>query len=129
MTNSMATDRHIKTFLINSIDASGYDAEPQTVAERIAFLHDTFNSEHGYYVERIGQQAAVALWLSGLPSALPIPCYYGDIIALAVETGGLVADHTGKQADEIYQNYFNFMAAKVCQLFNGCRVPTMEATQ
>ena len=119
----MSLDKTAKTYIINAIDASGYDASPKTNAEKIAFLRATFNREYGHEIKRQGIQGAVSDWLRGLPSAVNLPFCNADIIDLAISWGSLPANPSEKQAERITANYWNFMAAKMLQLFNGYRVP------
>jgi hypothetical protein len=123
MSKSSELDKKIKLYIIDSIMSEGFDANPETIPEKIKFLEETFLSEYGFNIARYGKQGAVKEWLQGLPSVVALPYMNWDIITLAVETGGLEPDHTEKQADKIIENYFNFMAAKIVQLFDGYRVP------
>jgi hypothetical protein len=123
MSKSSEMDQSIKRYIIANIIADGYQQDPETDAEKIAFLHDTFLSEYGFNIARYGRQGAVKEWLQGLPSAVSLPYMNCDVITLAIETGGLEPDHTEKQAQRIVENYFNFMAAKIVQLFDGYNVP------
>jgi hypothetical protein len=123
MSKSSELDQSIKRYIIANIIADGYEANPETITEKISFLEETFLSEYGFNIKRYGRQGAVKEWLQGLPSAVSLPYMNCDVITLAIETGGLEPVHTEKQAQKILDNYFNFMAAKICQLFDGYRVP------
>jgi hypothetical protein len=123
MSKSSEMDQSIKRYIIAHITADGYNVKTDTIPEKVKFLHDTFMAEYGDLIPRDGRQGAVKGWLQGLPSAVALPYINWEIITLAIETGGLEPDHTEKQAERIVENYFNFMAAKICQLFDGYRVP------
>jgi hypothetical protein len=123
MSKSSELDQSVKRYIIANIIADGYQQDPETIAEKISFLNDTFLSEYGFNIARYGKQGAIKEWLQGLPSAVALPYMNCDVITLAVETGGLEPVSTEKQAQRIVENYFNFMAAKILQLFDGYRVP------
>lgn len=123
MSKSSELDKVVKRYIIDQIDASNYDDDPETIDEKIKFLHDTFLAEYGWCVDRIGPQDALREYYMGLPSSCHIAFYNHEILRLAREWGSLPEDSTGKQEDKILDNYWNFMAAKTCQLFNGYRIP------
>lgn len=113
----MTNDKAVKLAILEGIDHEG------TTAEKIKHMQDCFCSEYGWAVERLGLQGAVREWLQGLPSAVYIPFTNHDILIFAKRTGGLAENATERQEYKILENYFTFMAAKVCQLFSGYRVP------
>lgn len=121
MPKSSELDKSYKRFIIDSIDHDG------TAQEKINYLRETFEAEYGWAVSRYGQQGAIREWLQGLPSAVYLPFYNGDIISLAKQHGSLPNNPTESQEEKILENYWNFMAAKVCQLLNGYRVPKEAA--
>lgn len=123
MSKSSEIDQAAKLYILDGIDGSGYDVDPQTVAEKIAFLKATFESEYGWAVERQGLQNAVKEWLSGLPSSCNIEYRNHAILELAVKWGSLLEDYTEHRADKILENWFNFMASRIVQLFNGYHLP------
>ena len=125
MSKSSNMDQAIKRVILDAIDADGFDETAETTAEKIAFLRNRFESEAGRNIERKGRQPAMAEWLSGL--AINIPYMNYDILQLAKDTGGLAPDATEKQEYKILNNYWNFMAAKTCQLLDGYRVPKDNA--
>ena len=94
---------------------SAYDFEGSQ-AETAQHIRNRFESEFNYPDNKRrtpNNQARVAAWLSGLP--LNIAAYYVDIIALA-ETWH-ECQLTDKQADVICENWFNFLAFKLIQLW------------
>jgi hypothetical protein len=123
MSKSSELDKTVKFYILSTVTGDGYDVEPVTVDEKIHFVESCFYKEYGFAVSRYGLQGAVKEWLQGLPSAVNIEFMNYKIIQLAIEWGSLPADYTEKQADNILENYWNFMAAKLLQLFNGYRVP------
>ena len=123
MSKSSELDKKVKTYIIDIID-SGYSDKPlNTTEEKLNFLRGRFEAEAGWSIQRIGRQAAMREWLSGLPSSVSLPFCNYDIIQWAVGLGSLPEEHTEKQADKILDNYWNFCAAKILQLFDGYRVP------
>lgn len=130
MSKSSELDQKVKTFLINSIDLSGYDIDASQLdtATKIEALNNIFMDEMGkFLIPKVGRQLAIKEWLSGIPSAINVPVYNDDILELAVSWGSLPPTYTDSQAWKIIENYFNFLAAKLCQLFDGYHVPKIES--
>lgn len=123
MSKSSELDKVVKRYIISQIDADGYDDNPETVDEKIKFLHNIFLAEYGWCVDRIGPQDALREWFMGLPSSCHIEFMNHNILQLAIRWGSLPENATEKQENKILDNYWNFMAAKTCQLFNGYRIP------
>lgn len=117
-------DRTTKVYILDHIDASGYrDEEPQTYADKIAFLSETFEAEYGWANKRMSKQKAVEEWLRGLPSSINIVFYNHDILDL-MKTFGLLTDNPTKASEaRVIHNYWRYMAGKICQLFRGSRIP------
>ena len=78
----------LKLSLLETIDGDGYDAEPTTQKEKRTFLRETFESEYGWSIERLGRNAACQEWLRGLPSSISFPFY-------VYETAQVVQNVTG----------------------------------
>lgn len=117
--SSKHLDKLAKDCLISNIDLSSYiEQDISEDGEKIAALHEIFNAEYGWRVNQIGKQGAVMDWLQGLPTALTIPFYNHEILELAKSWGSIPQDASEKQEDKILANYWNFMAAKLCQLFD-----------
>ena len=112
------TANKAKRYIIDSIDASEYGKELKNDNEKIEFLRDTFQSEYGFAIQRYGIQGAIKEWLQGLPSCINIAFYNYDILILAREWGSLKEGATEKQEDKILDNYWNYIASKICVLFN-----------
>ena len=79
-----------------------------TNQEKINYIFDRFKSEYGWKVSRVGKQAAIAEWLSGL--ALNIAFYNDDIINLAIECGSIDENPSDKLKQKVLDNYWLFMA-------------------
>jgi len=93
--------------------AYGFDG---TQAESAQHIRNRFESEfkHPDNKRRTpNHQARVADWLSGLP--LNIAAYYVDIIAVSEKWHD--CQLTEKQADSICENWFNFLAFNLIQLW------------
>lgn len=113
-TNSKKYLENIRTYLINAIDSEG------TEKEKISFLMECYNSEYNnpYNCSRYpNNQTRLENWLCGLPSAINIPFYYGDIIDLAKELQE-VETYSKKTEETICKNYFNFIAYHILKLNN-----------
>lgn len=123
MSKSSERDKIYKQYIIESIDPDYCEAEEGNIKSLIAGLQVAFYAEYGWNVERVGEQKALAEWLQGLPSAINLPFYNHDILKLAVKFGSLPENATEKQEDKILDNYWDFMANKIGQLFRGYHVP------
>jgi len=117
-----ALDTKVKHYILDCIDASVYDMDPQTDAEKIQFLYDTFISIYGWTLERMDIQSALREWISGLPTAFKIEYRNHEILKLAYKWDSLSPSATEAQKDKILANWFNFIAAKTCQLFRKYKV-------
>jgi hypothetical protein len=68
------TNLKAKAFILRNIDLEGYDLE--NTADN---LYNTFISEYGFMVPRVGIYNAFQEWLRGVPSAINLPIYYYDV--------------------------------------------------
>jgi len=120
-------DINVKTYLINAIDLSNYEASGLTTREQIAFVYDCFKNEYvcEYEIKRTGgnEIKMFASWLAGLPSCLHIAFTNHEILKLAIQWGSIPEDASEKQCDKILDNYFEFLANKFLQLVRGYRIP------
>jgi len=126
MSKSSNLDQTVKRYLIDSIYSEGYEVDPQTTEEKIAFVEHEFHATHQWSIDRIGEQKALAEWLMGLPSIVNVEFTYYRIIALAKEWGSIPKDATVAEENKITENYWNFLAAKLCQLFHSYHIPKTE---
>jgi len=117
----MSITKEIRAFyhnyLLDSIDGDDYGVTTETPKEKVTFLLDCFTKEFGHEIKRQGQFKALSEWLSGLPSAVYMPYNYCEILALAADSGSLPADATKKQEDRVCENYWNYMAMRITELF------------
>ena len=123
MSKSSELDRKVKAYIIDAIDCEYVETKTGLSVDAIAALKRTFYAEYGWNVEQQGEQKALAEWLQGLPSAINIDFYNHDILKLAVKWGSIPENATEKQEDKIINNWFNFIANKIGQLFRGYHVP------
>ena len=83
--------------------------------DKINHLFGRINSEYGWQVERFGKQKAIAEWLGGC-AIMGLPIYYGEIIELAQQMGSASDILTEKEKDNIFNNYYSFMALQILRL-------------
>ena len=124
MSKSSEMDKKVKLYLLEAIEADSSDINKglyQTTQELINYCQERFEAEYGWNIDRVGRHKALTDWLQGL--ALPIKYMNYDILILAGRWDSLPENPTEKQEDKILNNYWNLMAAKLCQLFDGYRVP------
>ena len=119
MSKSSELDKTVKLYILNAIDTDYNGSDKDAVTG----LKESFYAEYGWMVERAGEQKALAEWLQGLPSAINIDFYNHEILKLAVLWGSIPENATEKQEDKIIDNWFNFIANKIGQLFRGYHVP------
>jgi hypothetical protein len=112
----------VNMYILNAIDSDSYDIKTTTAKEKLQFLADTFKSEYGFNIKRIGYQRAMAEWISGLPSSFNIDFENWKIIELAKEWGSLPKNPTERQEDKIIDNFFNFIAAKTIMLMRRNKI-------
>ena len=122
LTERQKQNRFYEKEIISSIDASGYDKNPGTDKEKLQFLKDTFRSEYGFMIKRVGEQRAFKEWIQGLPSSFNIPFQNNEILKLAKKSGSLPENATEKQENRVLENYWNFMTVKTFQAFKKHKV-------
>lgn len=121
----MTTDqkRTIDRWIIDMIDTDGYDYRGgESDRDKLRFLAETFKSEYGWNIPRMGAQRAMAKWFAGIPSAIDIPFENYRIIEIAKKWGSLPENATEKQEDKILANWFNFIAAKTIMLMRKNKI-------
>lgn len=123
----------INAYIISHIDLSGYDEYAHLVTDnessldragaKLKALYEIFLAEVGNWrIPQSGLQTALMDWLEGLPSAIDLPFYDGDIIQLAKDTDGLPQDATEKQEQGIIDNYWRFMAMRIISLWQSAKI-------
>lgn len=126
MSKAGELDRKVKLYILENIDGENYGHELKTTADKIRFLEETFNAEYGFAVEQYGRAGAIKEWLQGLPTAVHIDYKNHDILQLAVKWGSIPENAKPWQEAKILENWFNLVAVKTGQLFDGYRVPKEE---
>ena len=58
--------KNYKNYILSTIETDGEDKPLKTEKEKIDYIFNRFNSEYGFMIERVGEQKALAEWLSGL---------------------------------------------------------------
>ena len=106
--NHIEYKKNYKKYILNTIEKDVNDNPLNTDQEKIKYIFDRFNSEYGFMIDRVGEQKAMAEWLSGL--ALDIEYYYDDIVKLAIKMGSIDENPSAKLISKIEQDYFDFMA-------------------
>lgn len=108
----------VKEYILNAIDFDGYDNSLPTAtdADKLQSLDKVFRAEYGFMIDRVGYQAAMREWISGLPSCFDIEYRNYEIIQLAIEWQSIPATATDAQKNKIIDNFFNFIAAKTTQM-------------
>lgn len=109
-------------YILDAIDGEGYGKTFANDTEKLQFLADTFMSEYGWEINRIGYLNAFKEWLQGLPSSFNVDYTYFDIINIAKNWGSLPQTATEKQEDKICANWFNLIANKAIQLMKRHKV-------
>ncbi len=117
-------DLTVKKYLLSVIDNESYSDESlKTNKEKIDFFFRCFKSEYGFRIRQKGELSALREYLSGLPTCINIDFYNWDILKLNYNWGQL--DENSKDADEdkIIENWWNFCANKLLQLYRGTSIP------
>jgi len=109
-------NRNYFNYIIDKIDFCDFEKQPTNDQEKVKMFFEVFFSEFDWRVKQIGQQKALAEYLSGLPSQINIPYENWEIIKLAKDMKSIPENATEKQEQKILDNYFNFMASKLIQL-------------
>lgn len=107
----------VQRYLLDSIID---DTQPNDKA-RAQYIFDQFTAEYDYPDNRVcspNRQKRVSQWLAGL--ALNIAYSYSDIIELSEQWHECKL--TDKQADKLVDEWFNFMAFKLIQLWGDYKI-------
>ncbi|HSG31201.1 MAG TPA: hypothetical protein VLB82_06595 [Thermodesulfobacteriota bacterium] len=114
----------IYEYIIDSIynaDDPEY-SDNMTDKEKLQYLYNTFSSEKGYEIPRRGVYKAFIDYMQGLGSSFNIAYTYNDIYELAYEQGSLSPDDNENKHYKIANNYYNYMATKVFELFSKHKI-------
>ena len=83
--------KQVSEYLMSVIDGSDYDAVTETEQQKKDFIKETFWSEYGFQVKRIGLQKACQDYLRGLPSSCSVE-YWNDEIIKMLKSWGIIKD-------------------------------------
>lgn len=114
----------LRAEVIERIDFDGYETHdghpysPKTDDDKIIMLVNQAMQEVDFEFKRKGMMGGLSYWLSGLPSCIDLPIYYGQILEFAVKIGSIPANYTEKQGERVCQNFYNFMASNILQMYN-----------
>ena len=106
--------KNYRAFILDHIDQDYSGNELKTDKAKIRFLFDRFYGEYGWHIDQVGKRNAMINWLSGL--ALPLPCYNGEVIDLAIEMGSIERNPSDKTIDRVLDNYWPFMAGIILEM-------------
>lgn len=101
-------------YILDSVYSDEIDTESMTDKERIEFLLDTFFEEK--YKDDRRRMCTFELlseWLQGLPSAISVAFYYGDIAA-AVKCIGYCKD--ARSEARFINNWWGILAQNILRL-------------
>ena len=112
----------IYEYILHNISAEGYNRTLTNDRERIEFLINTFKSEYGWAINRMGAFKAFTEWLQGLPSSINIAYNYSDIIKVGKNIGVLDSNASEKKEDKFTEDWFFFIARNVYKLANKYKV-------
>ena len=119
-----SVDRKAKLYLLEAMSEHPGSGLKMGINDSIGYYKARFISEMGRSILDNGRANAMDNWLRGL--AIDIKFMNGDIEELAVEWGTLDKDASDSERLKITNGYWNFMATKLLQLFDGYRVPKGE---
>ena len=110
----------MKKYILEHFDPEGYDLEASTPIRQ---MEEIFLSEMGWQIPRKCQIKTLTDWLQGLPSCLDLPFYDHDIEALLEAQGVIDVNTKLSRKEKLIENYWNYTANMISQLFTGYRVP------
>jgi hypothetical protein len=101
--NSTDPDYELKKHIIDSIDLEGYNLKNVSDSEKIGEFYNIFLDEQGYQVERVGVKRALEDYLRGMPSAIDLPTYWGEVINFLYAIGfDEVKEMEDEEVDKFY---------------------------
>lgn len=107
----------IQEYILNSIDGSGYSKILNTNREKIQFIKDTFLSEYGHNLKKLGAVNCLKEWLSGLPSSVNIDFENHQILNIGYLLGYIKPGATEHQEDCFLNEWFMIIAKEINKLF------------
>ena len=87
MSNKQIIQKQAREYLMSVVDGSDYDVVTETEQQKKEFIKETFWSEYGDNVKRVGLQKACEDYLKGLPSSCSVEYWNGEIINMLKSWG------------------------------------------
>lgn len=108
----------VQNYIIEVIDASGYDLDPQTEKDKLQFLASVIQDQYlfKYNFIRFGSVENVTTeWIKGCPSCFNVEYYPHKIIEIETSFG----NPPSNEASEEYmiESWFSFLSKMLMQLF------------
>lgn len=111
---------------VDTIKLEYGDKVSDTIKDRIEWTINTFKSEQGYNIKKLGLQGAFKEWLQGVPSAIHCPVYYSEILELYYKWNPSKTFKTDKAKesfeDKICANWYNYYTVNFFQLAKKYKV-------
>lgn len=79
--------KQVREYLLSVIDGSDYEVVTETEQQKKDFIKETFWSEYGFNVKRVGLQKACEGYLRGLPSSCSVEFWNDEIIKMLKSWG------------------------------------------
>lgn len=127
MNKPQKLDLAVKQYVLDCVDAESYGVYTTTVEEKIQFLKDTTETEMPYDPKRTSRVQALTNWYGGAPTACNTTVRTSEIIELGVRWSYLEEDASETKRRNFADNWFNMLACKTEQLFNGRGVKHLTA--
>jgi hypothetical protein len=103
--------KKFQKYLIEQISFDGYSIEePKTDKEKLETAISICRAEVGHMERRVGKQAMIEYWLSGLCSVISLPYLYSDIIQTAKQFTEF-DEESEQETDKLCANWFHYAAA------------------
>lgn len=91
MSNKQIIQKQVREYLMSVIDGSDYGVVTETEQQKKDFIKETFWSEYGFNVKRVGLQKACQDYLMGLPSSCSVE-YWNDEIIKMLKSWGVIKE-------------------------------------
>ena len=102
-TNSKKAVENIRAYIFKYFDGTNYDLTAANFEEAAKHIYNTFKTEKGYEIKKIGENAAFTNWTQGLPPIIDTCYYYNrsavdDLVGILEETETEKAKYTEEKA-------------------------------
>jgi hypothetical protein len=120
-TNTKEFKEKVFNYIIGCVNTNDTELVITSEQHKVYFVLETFKTEYGWYVKKVGKQKAFAEWLAGLPSVLDIDFENHKILEVAMSWNTVVVDKmTPKQKEkfeiQVLSQWWNFISMKFWQL-------------